>query len=120
MALVLAVLLPIDLCAQSSAPLTPKQQIIKQPPQTRLDLKLVSGQKVTGNLVSTDENGFILTTGSKSAPTQRTVAYSDVSKVTAHRPTHTPLAAWIGVGAIVAVVVMVVAVFAAERHNEGG
>jgi hypothetical protein len=120
----LAGLLTLVLCAnllsQSSSDLSPQQKIAAQPVNTRLDIRTINGEKLSGKLLSHDEAGFLLATGSKGAPTQRSIPYASVAKVRAHPPTHTPLGAWIAVGLIAAVVVIVVAVFAIERHNEGG
>jgi hypothetical protein len=83
-----------------------------------LDVHLKGGEKVRGRLVSVGQNGFTLAVGRAKSPTPRAIGFTEIDKIVAHKPTHTPVAAWIATGAIVGVAVVAVVVFLIYRHNE--
>jgi hypothetical protein len=74
---------------------------------------------IRGRLSSVDQNGFTILIG-RAKTTSRFISFRDAESVIADQRTHTPIAAWIAVGGIAAVVVIVIAAFVIERHNEGG
>ena len=66
-----------------------------------------------------EADGFSFKVGSPASPTLRQAAFSSVKSVKVIVKTHTPAAAWIAVGAIVAVAVIVGVLVAERAHNEG-
>jgi hypothetical protein len=48
------------------------------------------------------------------------IPFGEAQRVKAQPRTSTSVVAWVAAGAIIAVVVIIVAVFLIERHNEGG
>ena len=119
LALVLATLLVGNLFGQSSPNIDVEEKVRAFAIGTKLTVKTQSGEVIRGKLLSAERETFTLQVGRRKA-TVRTVASRDVATIAADRPSHTPVAAWVAVGAITAVVVIVIAVFAIERHNEGG
>lgn len=121
---ILAVLLTLVLSGQfvmpSELPPDPRAQIRSFPLGTPLEVKLKTGNRVRGRLVSVDSERFTIAVGRVKHKTERVIRLSEAESVKAQQPTHTPVVAWIAVGALVAVVVVVVAAILIERHNEGG
>lgn len=97
-----------------------KDQVSKLPPNAFIEIRFTNKTKVRGYLSTVEADGFSFKEGSPATPTVRQAAFSDVKSVKVITKTHTPVGAWIAVGAIVAAVIVVVAIFAVERHNELG
>jgi hypothetical protein len=84
---------------------------------TSIEVRFAKAPKIRGLLWQRDEKGFILKVAKGADMIERPVAFDTVKSVKVVRPTHTPAAAWIAVGAIVTVVVIVVVIFAKIRGN---
>jgi hypothetical protein len=117
LAIVLALALSYQVSADSeTARPDPKDQIANLAPGTKMTVTTKSGEVVRGHFSSMAGDHFTLATGR--AKTLRSISYAEVDKVTVQPKTHTPPGAWIAFGVIVGVVVIAVAVFFIERHNE--
>jgi hypothetical protein len=121
---ILAVLLILALSSQlvwsSEPPVDLRTQLLALPIGTKLEVKLMSGERVRGRLSSVDSDRFTLTVGRGQTQTARVIPFGEAQRVKAQPRTSTSVVAWVAAGAIIAVVVIIVAVFLIERHNEGG
>jgi len=96
-----------------------REQIASLPIGTKVDVRLKGGERVSGRLVSHDQNGFTIEMGDGKAKTSRVISFTDANKITAHEKTDTPIVAWIAAGAIVGAVVLVLVALGTQAHNEG-
>jgi hypothetical protein len=83
-----------------------------------VEVRFMDKTKLRGYLAAVEADGFSFKTGDAATGTLRQAAFGDVTSVKVVKRTHTPVGAWIAMGAIAAAVVIVVAIFAIERHNE--
>ncbi len=97
-----------------------KEQVGKLPMGAFIEIRFTDKTKVRGYLSAVEADGFSFKVGSPTNTTVRQAAFTDVKSLKEIHKTHTPVGAWIAVGAIAAAVIIVVAIFAAERHNELG
>jgi hypothetical protein len=115
-----ASILALTLCSQlfaSPAPQTDaRQQISSLSTGAKLKITTKTGEVLRGRLSSVEETTFTIIAGR--AKKSHLIPFADVDHVMAQPKTHTPKGAWIAFGAIVGVVVIVVAAVLIERHNE--
>lgn len=83
-----------------------------------IEVRLVSREKVRGRMGAVEPDGLTVKLQDPSA-SERRIAFADVKSVKAILSTRNRVASWIIVGAAVAVVVVVLAVYLTYRHNEG-
>ena len=95
-----------------------QDQVSQLPIGAYVEVRFTNKTKVRGYLSAVQADGFSLKEGSPATPTVRQAAFSDVKSLKVITKTHTPVGAWIAVGAIAAAVIVVVAIFATEKHNE--
>jgi hypothetical protein len=121
---ILAVILTLALSGQlvwSSGPPTDlRAQVRTLPIGTPLEVKMKSGERVRGRLSSVDSDRFTLAVGRGPTPPTRVIPWAQAQSVKTRPRTATSVVAWVAAGAILAVVVVIVAVILIERHNEGG
>jgi hypothetical protein len=97
-----------------------KDQVSQIPVGAFVEVRFTDKTKLRGYLSAVEADGFSFKTGDSATGTLRQTAFGDVKSVKVVKRTHTPVGAWIAMAAIVAAVVIVVAIFAVERHNELG
>jgi hypothetical protein len=121
---ILAVLLTLTLSGQliasSEPPTDAKARVMALPIGTKLEVKLKSGERVRGRLSSVDPDHFTLAGGRGQSKTTRAIPFRETQSVKAQPRTSTSVVAWVAAGAIMAVVVIIVAAVLIERHNEDG
>src|SRR5271157_4816302 len=120
LALLFATYLPAGYGAQAPAQPsgrggTIKEQVSKLATGTFIEVRFTNKTKVRGYLSSVEADGFSFKEGSPARPTARQAAFSAVKSVKVITKTHTPVAAWIAVGALIAVAVVVVVAVGIER-----
>jgi hypothetical protein len=99
---------------------TVEDQVRQIPVGALIEVRFTDKTKLRGSLSAVEADGFSFQAENATPGTLRKTAFSDVKSVGMIRRTHTPAVAWVVVGVIVAAVVIVVAIFAIERHNELG
>jgi hypothetical protein len=127
-ALLLTLLFTCNLPAQGAQrPSSPSEatskirdQVRQLPVGAHVEIRFTDKTKSRGYLSTVEADGFSFKEGSPTSSAMRQVAFNDVKSVKVITKTHTPVAAWIALGAIAAAVIVVVAIFATERHNELG
>jgi hypothetical protein len=97
-----------------------RTQLLAFPIGTQLEVKMKSGERVRGRLSSVDSDHFTLAVGRKQTSTPRVIPLAEAQRVKVPPRTSTSVVAWVAAGAIVAVVMIIVAAVLIERHNEGG
>lgn len=128
-ATLLCIVLSIDLAAgeaiqsnAESAQTLPGKRVRERVAQMRLGtliaIRFTNGVRERGYLSQVDTDGFRYRVGDPKTGDEHRTAFNAVRSV--KEATHTPLAAWVVAGCIVAALAVVLVVFLAERHNEGG
>ena len=85
---------------------------------TSIEVRFAKAPKIRGTLSQKDENGFTLKLEKDATAAERQVAFNEVKSVKNLTHSKTPTWAWIALGAVGAVVVIVVVLFAKYRSNE--
>jgi hypothetical protein len=120
LAVFLTLILSGQLVTPSEPPTNPREQIRTLPIGTQLEVKMKGGDRVRGQLLSVDPDSFAIAVGRVKTKTARVIRFGEAESVRAQPHAHTSVIAWVAAGALVAVVVIVVATVLIERHNEGG
>lgn len=68
---------------------------------TPLEVKVKTGNRVRGRLLAMDSERFTIAVGGVKNKTMRVIRFREAESVKAQQPTHTPVVAWIAVGAFV-------------------
>ena len=87
---------------------------------TKVDITLAGGLSIRGRVAAVDSESVTLDVGRAATNRTRRIPFRDIVGLKVHSATHTPVLAWVAVGAIAAVVVVAISVLLIERHNEGG
>jgi hypothetical protein len=124
LAFLFATSMPVSYCAQTPTPTSRnagriEDQVRQLPIDAYIEVRFTDKTKLRGYLATVEADGFSFKEGSSASPTLRQAPFSDVESVKVITKTHTPAGAWIAVGAIVAVAVIVGVLVAERAHNEG-
>jgi hypothetical protein len=87
---------------------------------TKVDVTVLGGSHIRGRISFIDPDVMTVDVGRPSASTRRTIPFKNVVSLKGRPASHTPIAAWIAVGAIATAVVIAISVLLIERHNERG
>jgi hypothetical protein len=115
LAVFLTLILSGQLVTSSEPPTNPREQIRTLPIGTQLEVKMKGGDRVRGQLLSVDPDSFAIAVGRVKTKTARVIRFGEAESVRAQPHTHTSVIAWVAAGALVAVVVIVVATVLIER-----
>ena len=94
-----------------------RSQVAGIKPGKLIQVRLMDKQKLRGQLGASDADGFTLQTQGRAAA-ERRVSFAEVKSVTTVSSKGVRATTWIIAGAVVAVFVIAVVVFLAEKHNE--
>ena len=95
-----------------------RKRVAQMRPGTLIAIRFTNGMRERGYLSQVDTDGFSFRIGDPKTRNEHRTAFNAVRSV--KEATHTPLAAWIVAGGIVAALTVALVVFLVERHNEGG
>jgi hypothetical protein len=87
---------------------------------TKVEVQLVGGSHIRGRIAAVQPDALSVYVGRPNARKVRTIPFTNIVTLKRQPATHTPVWAWVAVGAIAAVVVIAVSVLLIERRNESG
>lgn len=95
-----------------------KAFVSQVPAGTYVEVRFKDKSKLRGYLFEVQADGFSIRTGDAASGSLHRSAFSDVKSVKVVTRTHTPTAAWIVIGAMAVVLVVVLVGVAKYLHNE--